>query len=404
MKSIQGIYKIGFGPSSSHAMGPAKAAELFKERLVRDNSRVQVELLGSLSLTGKGHLTDKAILRGFGNLKVEIIFNDNCIDLYHPNTLIFRELSDVNELIQEWEVYSIGGGEISDKQGVISQEDNENLFAEYNSFIQIRKECEQNNQNLEDFIINLEGESLYEDLAESWNVMKSSIERGLAVEDEYLPGKLRLKRKAKGIYDFAGKSVGLQRDFALIHAYALAVSEENANGNTIVTAPTCGSCGVLPAILYYFNQNLNYDENSILNALAISGMFGRLIEENASISGAEVGCQGEIGSACSMAAAAAAYLQRGTISQIEYAAEMGLEHFLGLTCDPIFGLVQIPCIERNALAAVRAYECSVYVLSTKIINKISFDDIVKVMYETGKDMQSAYKETSIGGLAKYYNQ
>ena len=215
-------------------------------------------------------------------------------------------------------------------------------------------------------------------------------------------GKLKLKRKAKDIYSFANKSVGIQRDFALIHSYALAVAEENASGNIIVTAPTCGSSGVLPAILYYFHHNLNYNEKSILNALAVAGMIGTIIKQNASISGAEVGCQGEIGSACAMAAAATISLNQGSLELIEYAAEIAIEHFLGLTCDPILGLVQIPCIERNALASVRAFQCANYVLSTKLGNKIRFDDVLKVMYKTGIDMQHIYKETALGGLASLY--
>ncbi len=403
MKTIRGIYKTGFGPSSSHAMGPARAAEIFKGRLSGQNSKVQVELFGSLALTGKGHLTDKAIIRSLESDNVEILFNYSFDGLKHPNTLVFRELSTDKSILQEWEVYSIGGGEISDSQGIISTELANNGFSEYNFFSEIKQHCLEAGVALDDFVVNTAGEGLCSYLADIWESMKESIERGLAAGECILPGELQLKRRASNIYEFACKAVGLPRDLALIHSYALAVAEENANGSIITTAPTCGSCGVIPAILYYFNQNLKYDDESIVRALAVSGLFGRLIENNASISGAEVGCQGEIGSACSMAAAAATYLQKGSLAQIEYAAEMALEHFLGVTCDPILGLVQIPCIERNALAALRAYECSIYVLSTNIENKINFDDVVKVMYETGIDMQSKYKETAMGGLAKLYS-
>ena len=404
MKSVKGIYKIGFGPSSSHAMGPAKAAEIFRERLINGDSRVQAELYGSLALTGKGHLTDKAIMRSLEGIETEILFNNSFENLPHPNTLIFREYGSDGSLLQDWEVYSIGGGEIADKNGSVLTETTKNGFKDFNFFAEIKEECKKSGSSLDDFIFDLADDSFHSYLEDVWAAMKASLERGLAVGDKVLPGALKLKRRAQNIYEYACKAVGLPRDMALLHAYALAVSEENANGNIISTAPTCGSCGVLPSILYYFNQNLNYNDESIIRALAISGLFGRLIEQNASISGAEVGCQGEVGSACSMAAAAATFLQKGNINQMEYAAEMALEHFLGLTCDPIFGLVQIPCIERNALAAMRAYECSIYVLSTNIENKINFDNIVKVMYETGKDMQSQYKETAMGGLAKFYKQ
>ena len=402
MKSIKNLYKIGHGPSSSHAMAPARAAEMFRKKMVSANSSVQVELLGSLAKTGRGHLTDKAILRSFDTIQTEIVFNDASDDLKHPNTMIFRELSNDSTLLQEWEVYSVGGGELSENPDSGSCGTNDDTVYSFKNFSELKNHCKTHGVTISDFVESQDGRELRPVLSEVWDAMKASIQRGLDSPKDVLPGPLKLRRKAGNIFAYANKAVGIQRNLALIHSYALAAAEENADGGIVVAAPTCGSCGVLPSILFYFHQNLNYDENEIFRALMVAGVIGLFIQRNASISGARVGCQGEIGSACAMAAAAAAYLQKGSLEQIEYAAEMGIEHFLGLTCDPILGLVQIPCIERNALASLRALECSIYVLSTQLGNKISFDEVVGVMYKTGIDMQSTYKETALGGLAMLY--
>lgn len=401
MKSIKNSVKIGFGPSSSHAMGPARAAVIFKKRMISPDSTVQVELFGSLSLTGRGHLTDVALITAFGDVKVDVVFNNTVKELKHPNTMIFREMND-SKILQEWEVYSIGGGELSDNLEIKKNSSDQPDIYPFNDFNGLKKYCIANDMKICDVVNAFEEEGFWSHLEDVWTTMKQSIVRGLHSDKDYLPGEIQLKRKANDMFEYANRAVGIQRDLSLIHSYALAVAEENADGKVIVAAPTCGSSGVLPSILYYFHQNLRYNDARILRALAVAAMVGTIIETNASISGAKVGCQGEIGSACAMAAAAAVRLQDGTITQIEYAAEMGLEHFLGLTCDPILGLVQVPCIERNALASMRAMECANYVLSSQFPNLISFDEIVSVMYKTGLDMQNSYKETSLGGLAELY--
>ena len=397
MKSIRNIFKIGVGPSSSHTMAPAKAAQLFKSKLLTDNSTIAVELLGSLAHTGKGHLTDKALIEALSPRKVKVLFNKTLRPKTHSNTLIFKEIADNGATLQQWEVYSVGGGMLADKSGKIGGSIKD--VYEFGDYDGLKAACIKEGKDIQAIIASREDEQLWQHLAEVWLVMKNCIQRGLNSKKTTLPGKLNLKRKARHFSNFAGKTVGLQRDIALISSYALACSEENASGNKIVTAPTCGSCGVLPAILYYYHNNLQKDDDTILKALAVAGLIGLFVENNASISGAEVGCQGEIGTACAMASAAATFIQGGNIAKIEYSAEIAIEHFLGLTCDPVMGLVQIPCIERNAFAAMRALECSIYSLSTDLEHKISFDEVVKVMYKTGIDMHEGYKETAKDGLA-----
>ncbi|MFI4911634.1 MAG: L-serine ammonia-lyase, iron-sulfur-dependent, subunit alpha [Sedimentisphaeraceae bacterium JB056] len=392
MSTISSIYNIGTGPSSSHSMGPRKAAEIFAKNC-NENIEIVAELYGSLAATGKGHLTDIAVCEGALPCKVRVIWKKEELLPHHPNGMIFKAYQG-DKLFDKWQVYSIGGGRLWDGEERIKTPENTVC---YNSIDAVIKECKAENKTLADYINNAEGEALKRYLAEVWAVMSDSVRRGLTCKQRVLPGGLNLIRKASGfIQDIT--SVGLDRDMADICGYALAVSEENAAGSVIVTAPTCGSCGVVPGVLMYFKKKGSSDPE-IITALAVGGLFGAVTAQRASISGAEVGCQGEIGTACAMASAAAAYLLGGNIEQIEYAAEMGMEHFLGLTCDPVLGLVQIPCIERNAFAAMRAVECAVYATKTDGSHIVTFDQVVDVMKQTGLDMKDKYRETSLGGLA-----
>ena len=397
MKSITSVYKIGNGPSSSHTVGPFHAAQTFGERYP-DADSYQVTLYGSLAFTGEGHGTAKAIREGLPG--AEIIFNMEERDLPHPNTMRFEAFKG-GEKIASTRIFSIGGGSIR-IENESSAEDRE-VYPQKN-FTEILSLCNQENISILQLIYILEGASLREYLTKVWKTMHQVVERGLAAEGT-LPGGLNLMRKAKFLYEKRcyneSADVTMNR---LISAYAYAVSEENAAENLVVTAPTCGSCGVLPAILYYFYKDRGFPEEEIVDALAVAGLIGNVIRTNASISGAECGCQAEIGSACSMAAAAVATLYGLNIDQIEYAAEIAMEHNLGLTCDPVNGLVQIPCIERNAVAAMRALSAvnlSRFLYTTR---KISFDEVVDTMYRTGLDMNEKYRETSHGGLAQIYRE
>ena len=397
MKSITSVYKIGNGPSSSHTVGPFHAAQTFLERYP-DADAYRVTLYGSLAFTGEGHGTAKAIREGLPG--AEIVFNTEETDLPHPNTMLFQAFKDEKE-IAALRIFSIGGGSIR-IENESSAEDKE-VYPQKN-FTQIRDLCNQEKISILQLIYILEGAPLRDYLKKVWKAMQDSVERGLQAEG-VLPGGLNLLRKAKSLYEKRcyneSADVTMNR---LIAAYAYAVSEENAAENLVVTAPTCGSCGVLPSILYYMHRDRGFPEEEILDALAVAGLVGNVIRTNASISGAECGCQAEIGSACSMAAAAVATLFGLNIDQIEYAAEIAMEHNLGLTCDPVNGLVQIPCIERNAVAAMRALSAvnlSRFLYTTR---KISFDEIVATMYRTGLDMDEKYRETSHGGLAQIYRE
>ena len=397
MKSITSVYKIGNGPSSSHTVGPFHAAQTFLERYP-DADAYRVTLYGSLAFTGEGHGTAKAIREGLPG--AEIVFNTEETDLPHPNTMLFQAFKDEKE-IAALRIFSIGGGSIR-IENESSAEDKE-VYPQKN-FTQIRDLCNQEKISILQLIYILEGAPLRDYLKKVWKAMQDSVERGLQAEG-VLPGGLNLLRKAKSLYEKRcyneSADVTMNR---LIAAYAYAVSEENAAENLVVTAPTCGSCGVLPSILYYMHRDRGSPEEEILDALAVAGLVGNVIRTNASISGAECGCQAEIGSACSMAAAAVATLFGLNIDQIEYAAEIAMEHNLGLTCDPVNGLVQIPCIERNAVAAMRALSAvnlSRFLYTTR---KISFDEIVATMYRTGLDMDEKYRETSHGGLAQIYRE
>ena len=396
MKSIKSVYKIGNGPSSSHTVGPYNAAQIIGRRYP-DADSYSVTLFGSLAHTGEGHSTGKAIRGALPN--TEVFFDKVTNDIPHPNTMLFRAYKN-GVLIGEKRIFSIGGGSIL-IEGEESDEEKE-IYPQKN-FSQIIEECKKENISLVDFIRRAEGNSLWQYLAEVWLAMQNAVERGLAAEG-ILPGSLRLARKAKTLYEKRcyneSSDVTMNR---LIASYAYAVSEENASENIVVTAPTCGSCGVIPSLLYYMSKDRGFPENEILDALAVAGLIGNLIRTNASISGAECGCQAEIGSACSMAAAALATLNGLTIDQTEYAAEIAMEHNLGLTCDPVCGLVQIPCIERNAVAAMRAVSSvnlSRFLAATR---KISLDDIIATMYRTGLDLDEKYRETSHGGLAAIYS-
>ena len=397
MKSIKSIYKIGHGPSSSHTVGPYRAARIFAGRYPAADS-FRVTLYGSLAFTGEGHGTGKAIRSALPNS--EILFNRTERGLPHPNTMLFEALRG-GELLGSARIFSIGGGSIR-IENEASEEEIE-IYPQEN-FSQMLESCRSQNIDLPTFIYKMEGSSLRPYLERIWEAMKTSVERGLAAEG-ILPGGLNVARKAKLLYEKRcyneSADVTMNR---VIAAYAYAVSEENAYENIVVTSPTCGSCGVLPSVMYYMYKDRGFPEEEILDALAVAGLVGNVIRTNASISGAECGCQAEIGSACSMTAAAVAALYKLNIDQIEYSAEIAMEHNLGLTCDPVNGLVQIPCIERNAVAAmhaITAVNLSRFLYTTR---KISFDEVVATMYRTGLDMDEKYRETSHGGLAVIYSR
>ena len=399
MKSIKELYRIGTGPSSSHTMGPRKAAEMFLTRHPEAAS-FKVTLYGSLAATGKGHMTDVAIIDTLEpTAPVDLIWQPKIFLPFHPNGMNFIALdADGNEL-ENWTVYSVGGGALAEDNKQASIESPE-VYG-MNSMTEILDWCEHTGKSYWEYVKECEDPDIWDYLREVWNTMKESVQRGLEQEG-VLPGPLNLRRKASTYYIQAtGYKASLQSR-GLVFAYALAVSEENASGGKIVTAPTCGSCGVMPAVLYHLAKSRDFSEMRILRALATAGLIGNIVKQNASISGAEVGCQGEVGVACAMASAAANQLFGGSPAQIEYAAEMGLEHHLGMTCDPVCGLVQIPCIERNAYAAARALDANLYSSFTDGIHRVSFDKVIQVMKQTGHDLPSLYKETSEGGLAKDY--
>lgn len=398
MKSLKELYKVGKGPSSSHTMGPQKAAKIFLDKN-RNAKNFEVTLYGSLAATGKGHMTDIAIKEVLEpQAEVKIIWRPDIFLPFHPNGMKFCCYDTDGKLINEWTVYSIGGGALSEGKAVADMFDTEEVY-EKNTMTDIMNWCNKTGRNYWEYVQLCENEDLWDYLDVVWQTMKQSVERGIKHEGR-LPGPLNLPRKAPTYYIKAtGYKQSLQTR-GLVYAYALAVSEENASGGTIVTAPTCGACGVLPAVLYHISNGHEFNEMQILHALATAGLVGNIVKTNASISGADVGCQGEVGVACAMASAAACQLYGGSPSQIEYAAEMGLEHHLGMTCDPVCGLVQIPCIERNAFAATRALDANLYAAYSDGTHRVSFDRVVEVMKRTGHDIPSLYKETSEGGLAK----
>lgn len=397
MQSIQELYRIGQGPSSSHTMGPRKAAERFKAAHP-EVARFRVTLFGSLAATGKGHLTDVAIQTALAPRPVEILWEPYDVLPLHPNGMCFEALDVDGNTTARWEAYSPGGG------AVMGEGDSPTARTVYEqtTMREILKTCTQQGISFWEYVESREGPEIWPFLAGVRQAMWAAIDRGIHAEG-VLPGGLGVSRKAWMFYRKVRLSgPNLIQPEGLLPAYALAVAEENAAGGEIVTAPTCGSSGVLPAVLRHIQENLACHDEAVLHALATAGLVGNLIKHNASISGAEVGCQGEIGAACAMAAAAAAQLLGGTIRQIEYAAEMGLEHHLGLTCDRVDGLVQIPCIERNVFAATRAMTCANYANFSDGSHRVSFDEVVEVMKQTGHDLPSLYRETAFGGLAKAY--
>ena len=382
-------------------MGPFRAAQMFAARHP-EAARFEVTLYGSLAATGKGHMTDAAIVQALGpTAPVTLRWEPSRFLEYHPNGMVFKSLGLDDVPTDEWTVYSIGGGALSEGEGKELSHSGE--VYQMNTFSEIIDWCDKNGRQIWEYVDQCEGPGIWDYLQEIWEAMKASVERGLDAEGR-LPGPLNLTRKA-AVYHV--KALGYQpnlRSRGLVFAYALAVSEENASGGMIVTAPTCGSSGVIPGVLYHLAKGHAFSDIRIKHALATAGIIGNVVKHNASISGAEVGCQGEVGVACAMASAAACQLFGGSPYQIEYAAEMGLEHHLGMTCDPVCGLVQIPCIERNAFAACRALDANIYSTFSDGRHRISFDHVVDVMKRTGKDLPSLYKETSAGGLALNYKQ
>ena len=365
MKSIRELYRIGTGPSSSHTMGPRKAAEQFLARNPEAAS-FEVTLYGSLAATGRGHMTDVAILDTLQpHAPVEILWKPHIFFPFHPNGMTFKAFDAQKKKLDEWTVFSVGGG-------ALAEEGHDRTATLY--------WCEHTGRSYWEYVEQCEGPEIWDFLAEVWETMKAAIHRGLDAEG-VLPGPLNLRRKASAYYIRSKGYKDSLRSRGLVFAYALAVSEENASGGKIVTAPTCGACGVVPAVLYHLQKSRDFSDARIL---------------------AEAGCQAEVGVACSMASAAASQLFGGSPAQIEYAAEMGLEHHLGMTCDPVCGLVQIPCIERNAYAAARALDANIYSAFTDGHHRVSFDKVVEVMKQTGHDLPSLYKETSEGGLARNY--
>ncbi|MGD9909547.1 MAG: L-serine ammonia-lyase, iron-sulfur-dependent, subunit alpha [Candidatus Izemoplasmatales bacterium] len=396
MKSIRELYKIGYGPSSSHTMGPQKACVLFQQTFP-DTVRFKVILYGSLALTGKGHLTDEIIKKTLGDVEVE--FNKS-FPFSHPNTFeIYGYTLDNTEYF--WRVYSIGGGSI--------QIEGEETFPSpsiypHHSFDEIKKYCEQENIRLYEYVERFEGKEIWIFLDEIYRSMMNTINQGLSKEGT-LPGILKVKRKAKQLLEKVFENEPSEiTESRLVSAYAYATSEENASGEIVVTAPTCGASGVVPAVMRYMKEKHHFKKQTCLHALATAGIIGNIIKHNASISGAVAGCQAEIGSACSMGAALHAELFKLSLHQIEYAAEIAMEHHLGLTCDPVLGYVQIPCIERNAVAALRAIDACGLSFFLSESRKISFDMVVETMYQTGKDIHTKYRETGIGGLAELYTK
>ncbi|MBW2557776.1 MAG: L-serine ammonia-lyase [Deltaproteobacteria bacterium] len=397
MQSLRELYRIGMGPSSSHTMGPRYAALIWKERK-RNAASHRVTLYGSLGATGKGHLTDKAIIDALAPLPVEIIWKGDVVLSQHPNGILFEALDYNGNVIDNWTVFSTGGGALQedDRFSLLETATGNHQTYNLNSMDQILKWSKDSGQPLWKHVDEQEDEDIWDYLAEVWKTMQDTIDRGLICED-VLPGSLHLARKARRVYSQSENRA--EKRTCLLAAYALAASEENASGGIVVTAPTCGSSGVLPAMLRYLQETMSIPKTMILKAIATAGLVGNLAKANASISGAEVGCQGEIGVACSMASAAAARLLGATPFQIEYAAEMGLEHNLGLTCDPVAGLVQIPCIERNVMAALRALDCARYALFSDGRHHVTLDQVIETMYKTGRDLLPLYRETANGGLA-----
>ncbi len=395
MESLRELYKIGRGPSSSHTIGPERACKLFLSKNPSAD-RFKAVLYGSLAKTGTGHGTDTVIQKTLAPIPCEVEFNLAEIELEHPNTMELIAYQNGKE-IDRAHILSVGGGSIIYNHS--AEEKPPKIYKE-STFSEIREYCDQKNIHIWEYVLENEGEDFFDYLAEIWEAMKTAIRKGLN-DEGILPGGLNVAKKARSLYNSQHIDESAEtRENRMVCAYAFAVSEQNASGETIVTAPTCGAAGVLPAVLYYQQRKHRFKDEEILRALAVAGIIGNIIKTNASISGAECGCQAEIGSACAMASAALAELFKLSLDKIEYAAEIAIEHHLGLTCDPICGLVQIPCIERNAVAAMRAINAVNLASFLWDTRKISFDHVVRTMKETGHDLHTSYKETSEAGLAK----
>ncbi len=393
MESIRKIYRKGYGPSSSHTMAPHAAVLQFKEKNPNAAS-FRVTLYGSLAATGRGHRTDKALQDGAAPIPVEIVWRPDKVLPFHTNGMYFEALNADGNTIDDWTIYSVGGGALANET---MHEADEQVYS-MSTLAEILPYIEREGLTYWEYVEQCEGEGIWEYLQDMWQVMQKTINEGLQAEG-VIPGGLHLRSKARQYYVRASSYKPSLQSRALVIAYALATSERNAVGGYIVTAPTCGSSGVLPAVLYHLKKSHDFTDTEILRAMATAALFANVIKNNASLSGAEVGCQGEVGSACVMAAVAANQLFGGSPQQIEYAAEMAMEHNLGLTCDPMCGLVQIPCIERNAMAALRALDINIYAMMSDGKHIISFDKVVRTMKRTGHDLPSLYKETSMGGLA-----
>ncbi len=400
MQSLLELYKIGHGPSSSHTMGPSKLSGIFKEKFPQAD-KIKVILYGSLALTGQGHLTDVAISDVLKPIKHEIVF-DAKTKVNHPNTVDFIGYKNGKE-IGKMRGISIGGGSVKVEGMPIKQVKE---CYKFNFFKHVYKYCKQNKMDLYDYVIKFEGKEIIAHLKNVWKAMQKSIELGLKQKGK-LPGKIGLERRAYLMYHNKDKKIDKMflgtPSLKHLYAYAFACNETNASGGVVVTAPTCGACGTIPAVMYYAKKDLGFKDDQIIKALAVAGIIGNFFKRNGSVAGAEGGCQAEVGTACAMAAAGFAYLYGNDIDVIQHAAKIGITHHFGLTCDPVMGYVQIPCIERNATAAHRAIEAA----QIAAINKdeedfYDLDDIVKIAYITGKDLDPCYRETSTGGLAKHF--
>lgn len=399
MQSLKELYKIGMGPSSSHTMGPRKAADAFNRTYPTAES-FRAVLYGSLAATGKGHLTDFAIKEAFYPKPVTIEWEYDTFLPKHPNAMRFEALDKAGHIMGAQVAYSIGGGDIRTDEAFGREI---NHIYPHKSMAEILQYTSDKRMLLWEYVEEFERTDIWQYLATIWKTMQTTMNRGLEKRG-VLPGSLNLERKARRYLYKAENSPQYLRRMNNLFSYALACSEENAAGGVVVTAPTCGSCGVVPAVCRLIQEIYEFEDTTILHALATASLFGNMAKTNASISGAEVGCQGEVGVACAMAAAAVCQLEGGDNRRIAYAAEMGLEHHLGLTCDPVDGLVQIPCIERNALAASRALDCATYALMSDGDNRVSYDDVLATMMQTGLDMNKDYRETARGGLARFFKE
>ncbi|UUV19157.1 L-serine ammonia-lyase, iron-sulfur-dependent, subunit alpha [Fusobacteria bacterium ZRK30] len=396
MDSLKELFKIGNGPSSSHTMGPERAAKRFKMENP-DAASFKVELYGSLAATGKGHLTDWVIEETLKPKATEIVWMADFVHEFHTNGMKFIAVDKDGNDTKEWLVFSVGGGTIVEDG---ESRGGSNRIYPLTTMDEVIKWCKENQKELWEYVAEMEDSSIWAFLERTWEAMEDSVKAGLS-KTGVLPGTIKYPRKAQMFYRKARRDDSRTSYLGKIFAYTLAVSEENGGGGRVVTAPTCGAAGIIPGLLYALKEEHNLSKEETLRGLAIAGLIGNLIKENATISGAEGGCQAEVGAGCAMAAGMAAFILGGSLDQIEYAAEMALEHHLGLTCDPVGGYVQIPCIERNAAASVRALDAANYALFTDGQHTVSFDKVVLTMKQTGLDMKSEYKETSLGGLAKF---